>query len=98
MKKAYYVYILANRKHGTLYIGLTNNLKKRVFEHKSGLIPGFTTKYNVKKLVYFETHNWIDEAILREKRLKTWKRVWKINIIEKLNPEWNDLYDEIPNY
>jgi len=98
MKKNYYLYILANRKDGTIYIGVTNNLKKRVFEHKSGLISGFTKKYNVKKLVYFETHDKIDIAILREKRIKKWNRAWKIRIIESMNLEWNDLYDEIPNF
>ena len=97
MKKTYYVYILTNRRNGTIYIGVTNNLKRRVFEHKSGLIPGFTKKYNLKNLIYFETHDWIDSAILREKQMKAWRRVWKIKIIESMNPDWNDLYDEIPN-
>jgi len=98
MKKNYYVYILANKMNGTIYIGVTNNLKKRVFEHKSGLISGFTKKYKVRKLVYFEAHDWIDIAILREKRIKKWQRAWKIRIIERMNPDWKDLYNEIPNF
>ena len=97
MTKNYYVYILASRKNGTIYTGVTYNLKKRVFEHKSGTINGFTKKYHVKNLVYFETHERIDDAIRREKRIKTWKREWKINLICSINPGWNDLYDEIPN-
>jgi putative endonuclease len=96
MKKKYYVYILASRRNGTIYIGVTGNLKKRVFEHKNGLINGFTKKYYVKKLVYFERFDQIDDAILREKRLKKWKREWKINLIRNMNPGWIDLYDDIP--
>ena len=98
MKKNYYVYILANRKNGTIYVGVTNNLKKRVFDHKIGLRPGFTKKYNVKNLVYFEIHDLIDSAILREKRIKNWHRAWKIRLIESMNRDWIDLYNEIANY
>jgi putative endonuclease len=98
MKKNYYVYILASRKSGTLYTGISRNLKKRVFEHKNNLFKGFTEKYKVKKLVYFETHNRIDIAILREKRIKKWNRSWKIELIESMNPDWKDLYYEIPNF
>ncbi len=93
-----YVYMLASEKNGTLYAGVTNNLAKRVCEHKNNLIEGFTKKYNVKDLVYFETYDCIDSAILREKRMKKWRRVWNVKIIESMNPEWNDLYDEIPNF
>ncbi|GAA0725649.1 GIY-YIG nuclease family protein [Aquimarina litoralis] len=79
----YAVYILSNKKNGTLYIGMTNNLERRVFEHKNKLIYGFTKKYNLNTLVYFETHQYVNDAIIREKRLKTWKRQWKINLISR---------------
>lgn len=93
--KQYFVYILASKKNGTLYIGVTNDLIRRVYEHKNGLIDGFTKKYNVKNLVYYEIHQEINEAIKREKALKKWLRKWKIELIEKMNPHWKDLYDEI---
>jgi len=93
--KTYYIYILTSKKNGTLYIGLTNNLVRRIFEHKSGLIKGFTKKYSVNKLVYFENYSDINAAILREKRLKKWKRQWKIEMIQKENPEWEDLYEDL---
>ena len=89
--KTYYIYILASKRNGTLYIGITNDLTRRIFEHKTGLINGFTKKYSVNKLVYFESTNDVNAAILREKRLKKWKRQWKIELIEKSNPDWNDL-------
>lgn len=91
----YYVYILASRVGGTLYIGVTNDLVRRVFEHKSKLIEGFTEKYDVVRLVYFEQFDDPENAIKREKRLKKWSRAWKISLIEKDNPDWNDLYPEI---
>jgi len=91
----YYVYILASKKNGTLYIGVTNNLVRRIYEHKEGLIEGFTKKYNVKILVYYEVHKSIYEALRREKAMKKWLRKWKIELIEKINPEWKDLYYEI---
>jgi len=91
----YYVYILASKKNGMLYIGVTNDLIRRVYEHKNGLIDGFTKKYNVKLLVYYEIHQDINEAIKREKALKKWLRKWKIELIEKINSDWKDLYDEI---
>lgn len=87
----YYVYILSNRKNGTLYIGMTNNLERRVFEHKNKLVEGFTKKYDLTKLMYYEIFQHVDEAIKREKRLKKWKRQWKINLIEEKNPNWKDL-------
>ena len=93
--KQYYVYILASRKNGVLYIGITNDLRRRVFEHKNNLIAGFTKKYNVNKLVYFELINQPMDAINREKRMKKWKRQWKIELIESMNPEWKDLYFEL---
>ena len=91
----YYVYILANKKNGTLYTGITNNLYRRIYEHKNKMIDGFTKKYNTKILVYYEHINDPTVAIQREKQLKKWKRKWKINLIEKANPDWNDLYEEI---
>ena len=93
--KESYVYILASKKNGTLYIGVTNNLLRRISEHKNDEIKGFTKKYNVKTLVYYETYPDIRDAIYREKCMKEWKRQWKINLIEKINPEWEDLYDEL---
>jgi putative endonuclease len=94
MSNQYYVYVPASNKSGTLYIGITNDLKRRVGEHKEGLIEGFTKKYNIRKLVYFEIYNDINEAMLREKRLKKWNRSWKIRLIEEMNPKWNDLYTD----
>ena len=90
--KQYYVYILASQRNGTLYIGMTNNLIKRVFEHKSKSIKGFTTKYKVDKLVYYEITANVDSAIRREKLLKSWNRKWKLKLIEDFNPQWKDLY------
>ena len=87
----YYIYILSNKKNGTLYIGVTNDLERRVFEHKNKPIKGFTKKYGLNKLVYFESHQFIDDAIKREKQLKNWNRQWKIALIEENNPNWNDL-------
>jgi putative endonuclease len=94
MKNTYYVYILSSKKNGVLYIGVTNNLLRRVYEHKKKLITGFTTKYFVNKLVYFEETDSIYSAIQREKQLKKWYRKWKIELIERVNPEWKDLYYE----
>ncbi|MCK9226010.1 MAG: GIY-YIG nuclease family protein [Candidatus Muirbacterium halophilum] len=94
-EKNYYIYILTNFQNNIFYVGVTSDLIKRVFQHKNKLVKGFTEKYNVYKLVYFELHSDINEAILVEKRLKKWKREFKIKLIEKLNPEWNDLYNEI---
>jgi putative endonuclease len=88
----YYVYILASRKHGTLYIGVTNNLIRRVYEHKSDVIRGFSARYRVHLLVWFECCDDVTSAITREKELKKWRREWKINLIECSNPEWVDLY------
>lgn len=93
--KNYYIYILASKKNGTLYIGVTGDLIKRVDEHKQNTVAGFTKKYNVHTLVYYEVFQDIEEAILREKQMKKWNRSWKINLIEEKNPEWKDLYSEI---
>ncbi len=85
---------MASKKNGTLYVGVTNNLKKRVWEHKHALVEGFTKKYAVSTLVWFEETNDIREAILKEKQIKKWNRQWKINVITKMTPEWDDLYTE----
>lgn len=89
--KSYYIYILASRTNGTLYIGVTNSLERRNIEHVSGIPGSFTQKYDVKRLVYFEGTDSIEAAIAREKQLKNWHRQWKINLIESLNPSWQDL-------
>ena len=89
--KTYYVYILANKRNRTLYIGITNDLVRRISEHKSGMMEGFTKKYSIDKLVYYESTTDVNEAITREKRLKKWKRQWKIDLIENSNPDWRDL-------
>jgi putative endonuclease len=90
--KQYYVYILANGWRGTLYVGVTSDLIKRVWQHRESALNGFTDKYKVKTLVWFETHQFIDAAISREKAIKAWKRAWKIELIEQINPKWQDLY------
>ena len=93
--KTYFVYILASKKYGTLYIGVTDNLLKRVWEHKQDLAEGFTKNYQVHILVYYETTNNVWSAITREKQLKKWNRDWKIDLVEQNNPEWNDLYPNL---
>ena len=93
--RSYYVYILANRIGGTLYIGVTNDLIRRIAEHKLKTAEGFTKRHDVSRLVYFEQFDQIEQAIHREKRLKKWPRAWKMSLIEKDNPDWNDLYPEI---
>jgi len=98
MDKTSYVYILASGRNGTLYIGVTSDLVRRVWEHKNKLAQGFSKKYGVDKLVYFEQHEDITEAIRREKRLKFWQRQWKLDLIEKHNPNWKDLYDDIAQF
>jgi putative endonuclease len=89
------VYVLASARNGTLYVGVTNNIVRRVYEHREGLVEGFTDRYAVKQLVHFEEYGDIQLAIQREKRLKKWKRDWKLRLIEKSNPDWKDLYPEI---
>jgi putative endonuclease len=93
--KNYYIYILASKKDGVIYTGVTDNLIRRVFEHKEGSVEGFSKKYFVKKLVYFETTSDINSAINREKQIKRWKREWRVELIEEDNPNWLDLYDNI---
>jgi putative endonuclease len=94
-ERTYWVHILASKLGGTLYIGVTSNLVKRVYEHRTEVVPGFTKEYGVHRLVYFEQHTDIEAAIRREKRLKKWNRAWKIRLIEKVNPNWDDLYPQI---
>ena len=89
------VYILANRRNGTLYVGVTSNIIRRVWEHKTKLVPGFSKKYGTGLLVWYEVHETMESAIGREKRLKGWKRSWKLDLIEKNNPGWRDLYPEV---
>jgi putative endonuclease len=89
---SYFVYILASQRNGTLYTGVTNDLVRRVREHREGEVPGFTRKYGVTMLVWFERHTYIVDAIAREKRIKRWHRKWKLDLIEKMNPQWRDLY------
>lgn len=89
--KPYYVYIITNKNDTTLYIGVTNNLIKRMYEHKNKLVDGFSKKYNLNKLVYFEDTDQIEAALSREKQLKNWHRQWKINLINKTNNKWEDL-------
>jgi len=95
MTKYYYVYIVASSRNGTLYIGVTNNLVKRNWQHKNKAFKGFTSKYNVDKLVYFTTFEDVNEAIYFEKKLKNWNRQWKLRIIEEQNPEWIDLSEKM---
>jgi putative endonuclease len=93
--KTYYVYMMASKKNGTLYTGMTNDLIKRVYEHKEGVVEGFTKKYGVKILVWYEQTNDVEAAIKREKNIQAWKREWKLRLIEEKNPSWSDLYNEI---
>lgn len=89
---AYFVYILASKRNGTLYIGVTNDLARRVHEHRTGAADGFTKKHNVKRLVWYETHGDVEVAIAREKTIKRWRRSYKLNVIEEVNPDWDDLH------
>jgi putative endonuclease len=93
--KQFYVYILSNRRYGVLYVGVTNNLIRRVSEHKQKLVPGFTRTYGVIRLVYFEEYLSIAEARARERSLKRWRRAWKLKLVDQLNPEWRDLAEEL---
>ena len=95
MLHTYYVYILASKRNGTLYIGVTNNLIRRIYEHKNDMTEGFTKKYRIHRLVYYEEFNNVNDAITREKRMKKWKRSWKIELIKSVNYEWRDLYGEL---
>lgn len=95
MTKRPFVYILASKRNGTLYIGVTSDLVKRVYEHREGLVEGFSKQTSAKMLVYYEEHGSMEGAILREKQLKKWNRLWKLRIIEEMNPDWEDLYHRI---
>ncbi|HEY4405284.1 MAG TPA: GIY-YIG nuclease family protein [Xanthobacteraceae bacterium] len=91
----FYVYILASCRNGTLYIGMTDDLARRIWEHQIGAVPGFTRKYGVKLLVWFERHESRESAFQRERQLKKWNRIWKVDLIEKTNPDWRDLTEDI---
>ena len=91
----YFVYLMASKKNGTLYVGVTNDLVRRVYEHKNGLVEGFTSRYAVHQLVWFESTPAVEAAIHKEKQIKNWKREWKVALIAKSNPEWRDLYDAL---
>jgi len=91
----YYIYILASKKNGTLYVGVTSDLVRRIYEHRNDLAEGFTQKYSIHNLIYFESTESVESAIKREKQLKKWNRAWKISLIERSNPEWNDLYPDL---
>ena len=95
MEKQPAVYILANKRNGTLYVGVTSDLVKRVWQHKNSLVEGFTKRYGIHQLVWYELHGTLESAIQREKRLKEWKRAWKLNLIENMKPEWKDLYHNV---
>jgi putative endonuclease len=95
LSKQFYVYILASKRNGTLYKDMTSNFIQRVWQHKNNIIEGFTQKYNVKTLVFYEVHDNAESAITREKQIKKWRRAWKLQLIEKMNPHWKDLYKEI---
>jgi putative endonuclease len=91
----YYVYLMASRKHGTLYVGVTNNLARRAYQHRTGVVASFTSRYHIRSLVWFEGYDEPLAAIAREKEIKKWRREWKINLIEQSNPEWIDLFESI---
>jgi putative endonuclease len=94
---AFWVYILASKRNGTLYVGVTNDLVRRVYEHREGLVDGFSKTHKVKMLIYYESHYRALEAIQREKNIKHWPRAWKLNVIRAFNPDWRDLFDDIAN-
>ncbi len=94
METKFYVYIMANKRNGTIYVGVTNSLARRVFEHREGLVEGFTKRYGLKMLVYFEVHDSVAVAIQRESNIKHWPRRWKLELIEAANPQWKDLAEE----
>jgi putative endonuclease len=89
------VYLLASRRNGTIYVGMTDDLARRVWMHRTGVLPGFTKQYGVKMLVWYEQHDSRESAFVRERQIKNWNRAWKLRLIEKMNPLWRDLYDDI---
>ena len=95
MERVFYVYILTNKQNGTLYIGVTRDLLGRIWQHKNDINKGFTQKHKIHTLVYYEEHAYIEDAITKEKQIKKWNRDWKLRLIEKTNPKWKDLYEEI---
>ena len=95
MKSGGWVYILSNKKMGTLYVGSTSDLVGRIWQHKHHEIPGFTSRYNVNKLVYYEWHDKLENMVKRERQIKEWKRAWKLSLVIELNPDWKDLYDSV---
>jgi putative endonuclease len=95
IEPSYCVYIMASRRNGTLYVGVTSDLIGRVWQHRTGAVPGSTAEYGVKMLVWFETHPDINEAITREKRIKRWRRAWKLRLLQEMNPRWEDLYEQL---
>ena len=97
MEKKFHVYIMASKRYGTLYTGVTSDILQRVRQHKDGMADGFTKKYNVKQLVYYERHEAAESAIKREKQIKDWQRQWKLDLIEQANPDWHDLFDDLKN-
>ena len=92
---SFYVYILASRRNGTLYTGMTDNLLQRVWKHRNDVFPGFTKRYGVKMLVWYEQHDTREAALRRERQIKKWNRAWKLELVERMNPVWRDLYDDI---
>jgi putative endonuclease len=92
---AFYVYILTSQRNGTLYVGMTDNLVQRVWMHRNGVLPGFTKRYGVKTLVWYEQHETREQALIRERQMKRWNREWKLGIIEQMNPGWTDLYESL---
>jgi putative endonuclease len=92
---SFYVYILASQRNGTLYVGMTDDIAKRTWMHKSGILPGFTKEHGVKILVWYEVHDSRESAFPRERQIKRWNRVWKLELVEKMNPAWRDLYDDL---
>ena len=93
--RTYWVYMLCSKRNGTLYIGVTNDLSRRIFEHRNKLVPGFTSRYDVTRLVWYESYENVNEALQREKSMKRWMRAWKLEAIEKMNPDWRDLYEDL---
>lgn len=93
--KRFYVYILSNKRNGTLYTGVTSDLVKRIYEHKKNLVDGFTKKYSIHRLIWYEPHETAETAIIRERQIKKWKRQWKLELIERHNPQWNDLSETL---
>lgn len=97
MSKIFHVYIMASKRYGTLYTGVTSDLVQRIYQHKEGTVDGFTKDYNVSMLVYYEQHDNAENAIKREKNIKDWQRAWKVELIEKANPDWHDLFNDLKN-